>query len=169
MPRQPIFFRVWAPGARSVTLSLEGTDVEMKPADGGYFEIGAVAEPGQRYGFKLDGRGEVLPDPASRFQPQGPHALSEVVDASTFKWKHDRWQLPPVERRVLYEMHCGTFTREGTWAAAARHLERLKDIGITLIEVMPVAEFPGAFGWGYDGVQWFAPYHGYGTPDDFRA
>ena len=169
MPGQPIFFRVWAPGARSVTLSLEGADVEMTPADGGYFEAGAVARPGQRYGFKLDGRAHVLPDPASRFQPQGPHALSQVVDASTFTWKHDRWHLPSVERRVLYEMHCGTFTREGTWPAAARHLERLKDIGITLIEVMPVAEFPGGFGWGYDGVQWFAPYHGYGTPDDFRA
>lgn len=169
MLRQPIFFRVWAPGARSVTLSLDGADFEMTAAEGGYFELGAVAAPGQRYGYKLNGSAEVLPDPASRYQPGGPHALSQVVDASTFRWKHDSWELAPHARRVLYEMHCGTFTSEGTWAAAARELPRLKDIGITLVEVMPVAEFPGDFGWGYDGVQWFAPYHGYGTPDDFRA
>ncbi|MEX2273286.1 MAG: malto-oligosyltrehalose trehalohydrolase [Vicinamibacterales bacterium] len=162
-------FRVWAPGARAVSLSLGGDDVEMAPDGGGYFRAEVKVGAGQRYGFKLDGRDDVLPDPASRFQPEGPHALSQTVDPAIFAWRHTAWTLGPMHQQVVYEMHIGTFTREGTWTSAAQKLPALKDIGITLLEVMPVAEFPGAFGWGYDGVQWFAPYHGYGVPDDFRA
>lgn len=162
-------FRVWAPAARAVVLVIGGRELAMTPARDGCFEMSVEAAHGERYGFKLDDAADVLPDPASRFQPDGPHGLSQVIDPSRFHWTHDRWRLAPPERQVLYEMHIGTFTREGTWRAAMAHLARLADIGITTLEVMPVAEFPGAFNWGYDGVQWFAPYHGYGTPDDFRA
>lgn len=161
-------FRVWAPAARAAALSLEGTEVGMTSAPDGYFEAEAIVGHGQRYGFKLDGSADLLPDPASRHQPDGPHGLSEVVDPWRFKWKHDAWPAPPLHRQVLYELHIGTFSREGTWRGAAERLPGLKALGITLLEVMPIAEFPGAFGWGYDGVQWFAPYHGYGTPDDCR-
>lgn len=162
-------FRVWAPAARAVTLTLGNSHVPLDAAGGGYFEGTAQAAHGQRYGFKLDNATDILPDPASRFQPEGPHKLSEIVDPSRYAWQHDRWHVAPIERQILYEMHIGTFTREGTWSAATRRLPRVKDMGITTLEIMPIGEFPGRFNWGYDGVQWFAPFHGYGTPDDFRA
>lgn len=162
-------FRLWAPAARAVTLHLEDREIPLESVPGGYFEGRASAAHGQRYGFKLDTADRLLADPASHFQPEGPHERSQIIDAARYRWKHDTWRFPPVERQILYEMHIGTFTREGTWAAAARDLPRLREMGITTLEVMPVAEFPGTFNWGYDGVQWFAPYHGYGTPDDFRA
>jgi maltooligosyltrehalose trehalohydrolase len=148
------------PGQRPIAM--------MADADG-YYTATAEARPGERYGFKLDGGEQVLPDPASRFQPEGPHGLSEIVDPSTFTWKHDAWPLAPRSHHVLCEMHCGTFSAGRTWRGALERLEALRAMGITLVEVMPVAEFPGRFGWGYDGVQWFAPFHGYGRPDDFRA
>ncbi|MBV9125246.1 MAG: malto-oligosyltrehalose trehalohydrolase, partial [Planctomycetes bacterium] len=103
-----------------------------------------------------------------RFQPQGPHGPSQVVDPGQFRWTDDSWPGVKVEGQVLYEMHIGTFTREGTWAAAARELPALAELGITVLEVMPVADFPGRFGWGYDGVDLFAPTRLYGSPDDFR-
>ena len=110
-----------------------------------------------------------MPDPASRFQPEGPHGPSQVVDPSAYRWADGDWRGPAsVDGQVIYELHVGTFTPEGTWAAGAEQLPYLADLGVTAIEVMPVAEFPGTFGWGYDGVDLFAPYHGYGTPDDFR-
>jgi maltooligosyltrehalose trehalohydrolase len=109
-----------------------------------------------------------FPDPASRFQPDGPHGPSQIVDASTFKWIDQGWAGIPGEGQVIYEMHLGTFTPAGTWAAAQGELAELADLGITVIEVMPVAEFPGRFGWGYDGVDLFAPTRLYGQPDDFR-
>ncbi|MGH7969277.1 MAG: malto-oligosyltrehalose trehalohydrolase, partial [Limisphaerales bacterium] len=110
-----------------------------------------------------------LPDPASRFQPDGPHGASEIVDPNRFAWTDQEWQGVPRNGQVLYEMHIGTFTTEGTWAAAAAQLPELKDLGITVIEMMPVADFPGRFGWGYDGVCLFAPTRLYGTPEDLRA
>ena len=110
-----------------------------------------------------------MPDPASRFQPEGPHGPSQVVDPLAYRWADDAWRGPAaVEGQVIYELHVGTFTPEGTWTAGADHLPYLADLGITAIEIMPVAEFPGTFGWSYDGVDLFAPFHGYGTPDDFR-
>src|SRR5207248_5470376 len=135
---------------------------------GGYFSglIDGVGE-GARYRLRLDGE-RVVPDLASRFQPEGPHGPSQVVDPSTFHWTDDRWKGVPDAGNVLYEMHVGTFTPEGTWDAAARRLPELVELGITAVEVMPVAEFPGRFGWGYDGVQLFAPTRLYGTPDDMR-
>jgi maltooligosyltrehalose trehalohydrolase len=121
------------------------------------------------YRFSLDGSDRLLPDPASRFQPEGPHGPSRIIDPGGFPWTDHDWKGVRLEGQVIYEMHIGTFTSEGTWNAAQKLLPELTDVGITLLEVMPVSEFPGRFGWGYDGVNLFAPTHLYGTPDDFRA
>ena len=109
-----------------------------------------------------------FPDPASRFQPAGPHGASQVVDPSVFTWSDEDWRGVRREGRIIYEMHVGTFTEEGTWAAATARLPHLAELGVTLLELMPVAEFPGRLGWGYDGVNRFAPARLYGEPDDFR-
>jgi maltooligosyltrehalose trehalohydrolase len=134
----------------------------------GYFRVGTPrAGAGARYGFLLDGHGP-FPDPASRFQPAGPHGASEVIDPGAYAWADAEWPGSELHGQVMYELHAGTFTREGTWAAAERELPRLAELGVTLIEVMPVAEFAGSFGWGYDGVDLFAPSRLYGRPDDLR-
>ena len=134
---------------------------------GGYWSgWSAAASAGMHYRFRLDGN--VFPDPASRFQPNGPHGPSQIIDPATFEWSDDQWQGVSREGQVLYEMHIGTFTPEGTWAAAMEQLPHLADLGVTILEVMPVADFPGRFGWGYDGVNLFAPVRLYGGPDDFR-
>jgi maltooligosyltrehalose trehalohydrolase len=141
----------------------------LEPKPGGYF-AGQVAEAGAglRYRYRLDGDETLYPDPASRFQPDGPHGASEVIDPSTFHWTDDAWRGAQIKGQVLYELHVGTFTVEGTWAAAAHKLPELAQLGVTCLEVMPVADFPGRFGWGYDGVNLFAPTRLYGRPDDFR-
>ena len=163
-------FRVWAPRARRVEVVLEddGRSFALRPEPQGYHG-GAVhaAVTGTCYRFRLDG-GRLLPDPASRFQPDGPHGPSRVVDPSTFSWTDDAWPGIRLAGQVIYEMHVGTFTREGTWQAAARELQELARTGITVVELMPVADFPGRFGWGYDGVDLFAPTRLDGEPDDFR-
>ncbi len=170
-----VHFRVWAPSRKRVEVVFEESsaeewevDFELTPEKDGWFS-GLVkgAGAGALYKYRLDG-GDALPDPASRFQPQGPHGPSRVVDPSTFEWTDEGWAGAGREGQVIYEMHIGTFTPEGTWGAAARQLKELAELGITVLEVMPVAEFPGRFGWGYDGVDLFAPYHLYGEPDDFR-
>jgi maltooligosyltrehalose trehalohydrolase len=130
------------------------------------------AKDGTLYRFRLDEDPTLYPDPASRFQPTGPNGPSEVIDSSRFKWTDKDWQ--GVDRndpggQVVYEMHIGTFTKEGTWEAASEELPELASLGITVIELMPVAEFPGRFGWGYDGLNLFAPTHLYGRPDDMRS
>jgi maltooligosyltrehalose trehalohydrolase len=166
-----VHFRVWAPRRMSVNVVLADNDksIELEAEGDGYFSgLAAEAEAGTRYGFRLDGGERVYPDPASRRQPDGVHGPSEVVDPSQFKWTDDAWAGIDAHGQVLYEMHLGTFTSEGTWEAAARELPELKDLGITCIEMMPVADFPGRFGWGYDGVDLFAPTSLYGTPDDLR-
>lgn len=167
--------RVWAPACRTVDLAIsagEGTAerfVAMEPAGDGCFRASWTdARPGNRYWFRLDGK-DLRPDPASRWQPDGPHKASALVDPRTFSWTDARWKGLAKDGQVIYEMHIGTFTPEGTWAAAAAQLEELARIGITVIEMMPIAEFPGRFGWGYDGVDLYAPAHVYGTPDDLRA
>jgi len=162
-------FRVWAPKRRRVEVVLEdgpATPLDRDPS--GYFS-GLVAEAvgGSRYRFRLDG-GDLFPDPASRFQPCGPHGPSRVVDPGRFQWSDGNWPGLTLEGQVMYEIHIGTFTREGTWDAARREFAELASAGITVLEVMPVADFPGRFGWGYDGVGLFAPVAIYGTPDDFR-
>jgi maltooligosyltrehalose trehalohydrolase len=165
-----VHFRVWAPRARlvEVVLDNDGSAVALTPeAEGYHGGIVEAATAGTRYRFRLDG-GRLLPDPASRFQPEGPHGPSCVVDPSTFPWTDSTWRGLRLGGQVIYEMHVGTFTREGTWEAAARELPELARLGITVIESMPIADFPGRFGWGYDGVDLFAPTRLYGTPDDFR-
>jgi maltooligosyltrehalose trehalohydrolase len=172
-PNGGTHFRVWAPRPKKVELLLEAgpgapATVQLKQQAEGYF-AGLVpqAAEGTRYRFRLDGTG-CFPDPVSRYQPDGPHGASQVVDPSGFGWNDSGWQGAGLEGQVIYEMHIGTFTREGTWRAAQRELAELADCGITVLEVMPVADFPGRFGWGYDGVGQFAPVRLYGEPDDFR-
>ncbi|HEX2151051.1 MAG TPA: malto-oligosyltrehalose trehalohydrolase, partial [Stellaceae bacterium] len=128
----------------------------------------AAARPGMRYGFRTDTLDKLLPDPASRFQPEGPHGPSEIIDPGTFRWTDQGRRGRKREEMVIYEMHVGSFTQEGSWEAASRELPELAATGVTCIELMPVADFPGRFGWGYDGVDLFAPTRLYGRPDDFR-
>lgn len=172
-------FRVWAPVARAVEVVIEGgagrlagrKDSAFKlAAEGkGYFS-GAIpsAGPGTLYRYRLNEDKAAYPDPASRYQPEGPLGSSQVIDPGKFRWTDQDWKGVRFEGQVFYEMHIGTFTREGTWASAKRELPQLAEIGITVIEVMPVADFAGRFGWGYDGVDLFAPTRLYGEPDDFR-
>jgi maltooligosyltrehalose trehalohydrolase len=127
----------------------------------------ASASPGDRYWYDLGG-GERFPDPATRFQPEGPDGPSEVIDPGSYSWSDGRWRGVPPDGQILYELHVGTFTRVGTWRAAAEQLPELARLGITVIEMMPIAEFAGAFGWGYDGVDLYAPTRLYGRPDDLR-
>ena len=174
-----VSFRVWAPKWSSVEVIIEPRPGENrdilsfhleKEGEEGYFS-GDVkdAREGSLYRFRLDGQEKLYPDPASRCQPYGPHGPSEVVDPDLFKWTDAAWRGIDTKGQVLYEMHIGTFTEEGTWQAALRELDELASLGISVIEHMPVAEFPGHFGWGYDGVNLFAPYHLYGSPDDFKS
>jgi maltooligosyltrehalose trehalohydrolase len=164
-------FRVWAPARHRVRLELENGRVhELGEEPGGYFSgLVADARAGCDYRFLLDDDPRPYPDPASRFQPEGPHGPSRVVDPDAFRWSDGAWGGRGPQGHVVYEMHVGTFTAEGTWAAAGRHLPRLAELGVTTLEIMPVADFPGRFGWGYDGVCLWAPTRLYGTPDDMRA
>lgn len=169
MPAGGVHFRVWAPRRKKVEVTLDsGAAIALERDAEGYFAgLAPQAGDGSRYRFRLDG-GDAFPDPASRFQPDGPHGPSQVVDPARFPWTDFAWRGVALEGQVIYEMHIGTFTREGTWAAAAREVAELAAAGITAVEVMPVADFPGRFGWGYDGVGLFAPVAIYGEPDDFR-
>lgn len=161
-------FRVWAPRSKRVALMLGDAVVEMKKDSEGYFTVMASdATAGMTYRYRLDHG--TFPDPASRYQPEGPHGPSMLVDSTTFKWTDGDWKGLGREGQVIYEMHIGTFTKEGTWLAAMAELEELAELGITVLEVMPVADFAGRYGWGYDGVNLYAPTRVYGAPDDFRA
>jgi maltooligosyltrehalose trehalohydrolase len=161
--------RVWAPKARRIDVVIEGGPRAPLEAEGtGYFSGIVDAAAGARYRLRLDDQERSYPDPASRFQPEGPHGPSEIVDPSAFEWSDDGWKGISIEGQVIYELHIGTFTRAGTWAAAESLLPDLVRTGITVIEVMPVADFNGRFGWGYDGVNLFAPTRLYGRPDDLR-
>src|SRR5438128_1513543 len=171
-------FRLWAPKAREVDIVLEdvaGAKPGLCPLTaeaGGYFSGAVNVGAGSRYRFRVNAGENFYPDPASRFQPEGPHGPSCVVDPRQVRWAGTNWPGPALaglKGQIIYEMHIGTFTKQGTWRAAEEQLPELARIGITVIEMMPVAEFPGKFGWGYDGVNLFAPSHLYGTPDDLRA
>jgi maltooligosyltrehalose trehalohydrolase len=165
-------FRVWAPACRSIAVMLGSDAAQVYPLsreeDGYWSACVPAARAGTLYRFRLDDKPDLLPDPGSRFQPQGPHGPSEVIDPSRFGWTDGNWQGIAPDAHVLYEVHVGTFTPEGTWRAAAEHLGYLRDLGITTIQMMPVADFPGRFGWGYDGVNLFAPAHRYGRPEDLK-
>ena len=177
LPDGKVHFRVWTPQHEKVEVVLEkcaGSDsgplsFEL-PAELNWYFSGIVpeAEEGTFYRFRLDGAADLYPDPASRFQPEGPTGPSQVVDPQKFLWTDQSWPGITIDNQVMYEMHIGTFTPEGNWKSASAQLESLAELGITAIELMPVAEFAGTFGWGYDGVDLFAPFHLYGRPDDFR-
>lgn len=182
LPTGGVHFRVWASAARHMKVVLldaidqqpsatvnEPRYIEMSAEGNGYWScLVTQAEANMRYYFLLDNQEKKLPDPASRFQPQGPHDASQIIDCTCFSWTDGQWKGIAVRHRIIYEMHIGTFTRDGTYRAAADELSELARLGITVIELMPLAEFSGEFGWGYDGVDFFAPYHHYGTPDDLR-
>ncbi|MEU7041601.1 malto-oligosyltrehalose trehalohydrolase [Streptomyces varsoviensis] len=161
-------FEVWAPEARGVSLRLQGHAYAMEraPDRPGWWRCAAEAGHGARYGFSVDG-GPVLPDPRSRRQPDGPDGPSAVVDHGRFGWRHP-WRGRPLPGAVLYELHIGTFTREGTFDAAALRLPHLADLGVTHVELMPVCPFPGTHGWGYDGVAPWAVHEPYGGPDGLK-
>jgi maltooligosyltrehalose trehalohydrolase len=176
LPDGAVHVRVWAPHAEKVAAVLEegpGTTedtvvVPLQPEERGYFAAvlpGAAA--GTRYRFRLDDDGTLFPDPASRFQPEGVHGPSAVVDL-TFPWEVDRWSVPPLRDWVIYELHVGTFSPVGTFEGVIPRLPYLKELGVTAIELMPIAQFPGARNWGYDGVFPYAPQHSYGDPDGLR-
>jgi maltooligosyltrehalose trehalohydrolase len=169
-PEGGVHFRVWAPRVREIAIEIEGSSpiALQAEADGYYSGLVADARTGMCYGFRTDITDKLLPDPASRFQPEGPHGPSEIIDPGTFRWTDQSWRGRPRQELVIYEMHVGCFTPEGSWEAAAHELPELAALGITCIELMPVADFAGRFGWGYDGVDLFAPTRLYGRPDDFR-
>jgi len=165
-------FRLWAPSAQRVDLLLGAPPAQplpMRPLDGGWYEcVVAAARAGERYAFRIDG-GLQVPDPASRFNPDDVHAPSVLVDPRAHAWRDTDWHGRPWHEAVVYELHIGTFTPQGTFAAAIDRLDDLVRLGITAIELMPVADFPGRRNWGYDGVLLFAPDSSYGTPEDLKA
>lgn len=161
-------FRLWAPAEKTVRLRLDGRDIAMEQVEGGWFETTTEARAGMAYAFVL-GDGLAVPDPAARAQAGDVHGPSLLVDPLAFNWRHTTWKGRPWNQAVIYEMHIGTFTPEGTFRAAIEKLPHLVETGITAIEIMPVAQFSGDRGWGYDGVMLYAPHRVYGSPDDLRA
>ena len=167
-------FRLWAPRARAVSLrfargqSGQSALLAMEPlADGYHSAIVETLDPGSEYFYQSE-RDRDLPDPASRFQPRGVHGPSQVVDLNAFPWTDHGWKGTPLDRTVLYELHVGTYTAEGTFDAVVPHLPELAALGVTTIELMPVAQFPGPRNWGYDGVYLFAPQNTYGGPESLQ-
>ncbi|WP_075214139.1 malto-oligosyltrehalose trehalohydrolase [Mongoliimonas terrestris] len=162
-------FRIYAPDHRTAVLVLEDGETPMTDEGNGWFSASMPGRrAGERYGFRLGDDPAVLPDLASRHQPDGPHGRSALLDHGAFRWTDGDWRGVPLSDAVISEIHIGTFTPEGTFAAAADRLPLLAEVGITVIEVMPLNDFPGRFGWGYDGVGWFAPVGIHGTPDDLK-
>jgi maltooligosyltrehalose trehalohydrolase len=161
-------FRVWAPRPRRVGLVTGGQELPMRPAGGGWWECSAPgAGPGTDYAFRLDG-GPPRPDPRSAYQPGGIDGPSRLVDHAAFGWTDQGWRGVALPGAVLYECHVGTFCAEGTFDGVTGHLDHLAALGVDAIELLPVAEFSGPRGWGYDGVDLFAPHHGYGGPDGLK-
>ncbi|RYD32374.1 MAG: malto-oligosyltrehalose trehalohydrolase, partial [Verrucomicrobiaceae bacterium] len=157
-------YSVWAPDAKSMAVVTGGQNFPLSKKPRGWWESEIDAEEGRGYKFRPDG-GDCFPDPRSKWQPEGVHGPSCVVDTGKLRRKERPvFRALPLHRAVIYEMHIGTFSPEGTYAGAARRLRHLADLGITHVEIMPVASFPGKHGWSYDGVHLYAPFPGYGTP-----
>jgi maltooligosyltrehalose trehalohydrolase len=171
-----VHFRVYAPDRERVEVEIVSAGdapprvwpLKAELEAGAWSGTVPDLEVGARYRYRLAGEAEALPDPCSRYQPEGPLGPSEVIDPGAFAWSDEGYAGTPTRGRVLYELHVGTFTRQGTWDAARARLPELARLGVTVVELMPVGEFAGQRGWGYDGVCWFAPYHVYGRPDDMR-
>jgi maltooligosyltrehalose trehalohydrolase len=159
----------WAPSTSAVTLEVDGRRTAMQRAAQGFFYcFDPDAGPGSRYAFRFHGVDLAVPDPASRFNPDGVHQPSEVVDPNAYTWRDAQWRGRPFCDAVIYELHVGTFTPEGTYAAAAERLDYLASLGVTALELMPLAAAPGRWNWGYDGVLPFSPYAPYGRPEDLK-
>jgi maltooligosyltrehalose trehalohydrolase len=162
-------FRIWAPAIKSAAVKIADTLTPMQPDKGGWWRANiATAEPGTDYQFILDGDNYAVPDPRSQWQPRGVHGPSRILDHATFQWTDQEWQAPSWPEAIVYELHIGTFTPEGTLEAAGKRLAYLKDLGITHVELLPVASFPGNHGWGYDGVDLFSPHEPYGSPEALK-
>jgi malto-oligosyltrehalose trehalohydrolase len=164
-------FQLWAPAARDVRLVLETARLTLPltaTGDGWHRLVTDQAMPGERYRYRID-EGSLVPDPASRFQPDDVHGPSEVVDPDAFVWDDAEWRGRPWAEMVFYELHVGTFSPEGTFRGAQARLDDLVDLGITAVELMPLGDFPGRWNWGYDGALPFAPDGRYGRPDDLKA
>ncbi|MDQ0382078.1 malto-oligosyltrehalose trehalohydrolase [Amycolatopsis thermophila] len=161
-------FRVWAPAASRVRVRTRDTDHEMTTGGGGWWLSDVPAPPGTDYAFVLDDDEKALPDPRSSWQPRGVHGPSRVYDHSAFPWTDQDWTGRALPGGVIYELHIGTFTPEGTFDAAIDRLGHLADLGVTFVEVLPVNSFDGTDGWGYDGVLWGAAHEHYGGPDGFK-
>src|SRR6202167_1742269 len=165
-------FRLWAPTAKRVEVNIEEKSrviqIPLESRADGWFELlTEAAKTGTRYSFRINGE-QLVPDPASRFQPFDVHQPSEVIDPNAFDWRDDNWRGRPWEEAVLYELHIGTFTPLGTFAGVRDRIDYLADLGVTAIELMPVSDFPGKRNWGYDGVFPFAPDSTYGRPEDLK-
>jgi maltooligosyltrehalose trehalohydrolase len=161
--------RVWAPAAKTVDLVLADQHVPMEKAEQrGWWTADRELLSGTRYAFSVDG-GDPRPDPRSLSQPDGVHGPSAVVDHGTFAWSDAGWSPPPLREALIYELHVGTFSDEATFAGVTDRLDHLVALGVTHVELMPVAEFPGSRGWGYDGVDLYAPHRAYGGPDGLKA
>jgi maltooligosyltrehalose trehalohydrolase len=172
--REGVSFRTWSTGKKSVSLAILGDngsvlrELAMERDTTGYYSaLDAGSSPGTLYKYRLDG--QLVPDIASRFQPQGVHGPSQVMDGRAFPWTDSAWKRPALHDLVIYELHVGTFTREGTFRDIAARFDHLKGIGVNAIELMPIADFAGDRNWGYDGVSIYAPSRAYGKPDDLRA
>lgn len=162
-----VSFRLWAPGAQRVEVMLPAPH-EMRSADDGWFSAHVqAARPGSRYQFRIDG-GLLVPDPASQFQPDDIFGPSEVLDHEVYRWRATDWHGRSWNETVFLEAHVGTFTSDGTYRAMIDKLDHLVATGITALELMPLADFPGRRNWGYDGVLWYAPDSAYGRPDDLK-
>lgn len=161
--------RVWAPTATAVALDCQGSRTALHQSAHGWWILETpLLEHGVDYGLLVNGRGP-LPDPRSCWQPAGVHGLSRWVDHARFAWTDTAWQPPPLASAVIYELHVGTFTRKGTFMAAIERLDHLVDLGVTHVELMPVAAYPGTHGWGYDGVDLYAPHAPYGGPEGLKG
>jgi len=172
-PDRQVRFRLWAPSATRVDLVLcaaagESLVLPMSAREEWFELVTGDARPGTRYRFRIDGRLEVA-DPASRRNPDDVHGPSEVIDPTAFSWDDAAWRAPAWHTAILYELHIGTFSEAGTFAGAERKLDHLVELGVTVIELMPIADFPGSRGWGYDGVLPYAPDAAYGTPDELKS
>jgi maltooligosyltrehalose trehalohydrolase len=162
-------FEVWAPRAGNIEVKIGDEKFPMEKKSRGYWSAAVEqAGPGTDYGFVIDGLDPALPDPRSQRQPYGVHGESRVVDHTAFGWTDSNWQAPPLSSALIYELHLGTFTPEGTLQAAESRLDYLKALGVTHVELMPIANFPGERGWGYDGVDLYAIFNAYGEPGDLK-
>lgn len=161
-------FRLWAPNARTIEVLVGEQTIPLRRLDRGWWSAETGAGPGADYAFLVDGGGPPLPDPRSAWQPYGVHGPSRLIDHAAFPWSDSSWQAPALEDAVLYELHLGTFTPEGNLAGAEDRLDYLKNLGVTHVELMPIATFAGNRGWGYDGVDLYAPHPAYGSPDALK-